>query len=71
MRRYFGLVKKLDSGKISIREFIQAIFRCKTIDEATATAAYRIYIEDGGKRYTFDDFMEVIERVGPNPMKGF
>ncbi|NPA98374.1 MAG: hypothetical protein GXO43_03250, partial [Crenarchaeota archaeon] len=57
MKRYFKLVKLLDRGKITIREFMERIEGKKQIDVITAAALYRIYIEDGGRKYGLDDFL--------------
>jgi len=47
MKRYYKLVKMLDKGKISVREFMERIEGKDRIDVITAAALYRIYIEDG------------------------
>jgi len=56
MKRYFNEVKLLDSNKITVDEFIRRVMGTDEIDEVIATVAYRIYVEDGGRCYKFNDF---------------
>lgn len=56
MDRYFDEVKKVDRGEMSPKEFTQRIFG--ELDWARAWAAARVYLEDGGERYGFEEFVE-------------
>jgi len=56
MDRYFDEVKKVDRGEMSPKEFAQRIFG--GLDWARAWAAARVYLEDGGECYGFEEFVE-------------
>jgi hypothetical protein len=62
MKRYFKEGKMLDSGKITIKDFIKLIFpEDEKISDVSVLVAYKIYIEDGGKKYKLEDFVSTIE----------
>ncbi len=61
MKRYWREVRELDEGKISIREFILKVMGNRKVTDILAAAAYKIYVEDGGRRYSIDDFDAVVE----------
>jgi len=57
MNRYFKEVEELDNGKISLREFVEQKVGFINPDLWQIMAVYRIYLEDGGKRYAYEDFL--------------
>lgn len=62
MKRYFREVRMLDKGEISIEEFIRRVVSVEEkITDVDIAVAYRIYVEDGGRRYGFEDFAKCIE----------
>lgn len=61
MKRYYDEVRRLDSGMMSIDEFIR-IFTDEAPSLTDVMVAYRIYREDGGRRYRWSDFAQYIQR---------
>ena len=58
MKRYFKEVKKVDRGEMSINDFVETMFSEPEIYEVMA--AYRIYKEDGGSKYSYQDFLNAL-----------
>ena len=61
MKRYFKEVKLLDSGNMKIRDFIYIVFEENKVKLSDSVAAYKIYLEDGGTKYSKEDFMNVVD----------
>ena len=62
MRRFYKDVRRLDRGETTIRNFAELVFG--TIDSLPEiSAVYRIYKEDGGKRYTYEDFKNAFPEI--------
>ena len=62
MKKYYREVRELDEGKISIKEFIKRVTRPRgKITDIDATVAYVVYVQDGGTKYTFRDFIKEVE----------
>lgn len=72
--RYRNLVKKVDAGEMSPKDFVIALFGWAMRDEPfnysehwhLAWASARIYIEDGGRKYTPVEFLKSID---PKPFE--
>ncbi len=60
-RTYFDEVKQLDSGKLSIEDFILNLFG--KLDRSAIIAGWVIYMEDGGKKHTFEEFKQLLHEV--------
>ncbi len=58
MKRYFNEVKKVDRGEMPVKEFVEKMFSEPEIYEVMA--AYRIYKEDGGRKYSYQDFLNAV-----------
>ena len=73
MKRYYKEVKKLDDEKMMVEDFIIAVCGEDEFNDpkwrwmACWTSA-RIYLEDGGRKYTVDDFLKLAKE--PDEVKG-
>jgi len=63
MIRYHGLVKQLDRGEISVQQFCNRIFPSGISDIFQLAACYRIYAEDGGRLWDWQDFVRAYPQV--------
>lgn len=66
MKRYFEEVRLWDRIGLEPDE-IAASMGFNPQDWADVWAAARIYVEDGGKRYTFDEFVAACKVEAPFP----
>ncbi|RLJ03680.1 MAG: hypothetical protein DRP08_03290 [Candidatus Aenigmatarchaeota archaeon] len=67
--RYFKEVHMVELGRMSPKEFVETIYG-PDFDWAEAWAAARIYVEDGGKRYTPIEFVAACGVEEPPEVKG-
>ncbi len=55
MNDYHALTRQLDAGHISVAEFVRALFG-PDYGPVEAEAAFWLYVEAGGRRYTKEEF---------------
>jgi len=67
--RYFKLIKKMDQRGASVQQITEALDLDPT-DWAEVWAAGRIYLEDGGQRYSWQDFAASVEAQTPLEVRG-
>jgi len=65
MKRYRAEVRRLDEGRITIRDFCKAVMGLSIDTLPELSACYRIYREDGGRRYTWEDFQRAYPEITP------
>jgi len=63
MKRYRLEVRKLDEGKISIREFCKFVMAFEIDSLPELSACYRIYKEDGGRVWDWEDFQRAYPEI--------
>jgi len=57
-------IEELDTGKMSIRDFVCAASGEIDLDlmwDYELATIFRLYVENGGQRYTFSDFFQEIK----------
>jgi hypothetical protein len=62
MRHFFKLVRRADKGELSPMEFTKELFGDE-VHWPEVVASWWIYVEDGGKKWQYKDFVEYIEQL--------
>jgi len=68
MTRYYKQVRRLDRKGADIMEVVRTLCPEDPDDWARILVAGRLYVEDGGKRYTYTDFVNAaMNAANPTP----